>query len=446
MPKTRINCPNCRQPIIADIEQLFDIGQDPTAKQKFLSGMFNVAQCQSCGYQGMLATPIVYHDPEKELLLTYFPPELGLPVNEQEKMIGPLITQVTNNLPQEKRKAYLFRPQTMLTLQSMVEKVLEADGITKEMLEAQQQKLNLIQQLANTKSAEAMAELAKQEDAKIDGDFFTILSRLIEASLGGGDEASARRLGEVQQVLLRSTTFGKQVAEQTKEVEAAIRSLQSAGDKITRDELLDLILKAPNDLQLSVMVSMARPGMDYEFFTKLSSRIEQSKGEEKSRLEKLRERLLEMTQAMDQQMETRLAQARQLVDGLLQAADLRQAMAQVLPAIDEFFLKVLEEELQVARKQGDLERSAKLSQINQLIEEASAPPPEFALIQEMLEAPDEESVLKLLNEHKEEITPEFIELLTQLVSRPQSENADLNTRLQMIYTHAVRMSMQANMG
>jgi hypothetical protein len=356
--------------------------------------------------------------------LTYFPPELGLPVNEQEKMIGPLITQVTNNLPQEKRKAYLFRPQTMLTLQSMVEKVLEADGITKEMLEAQQQKLNLIQQLANAKSAEAMAELAKQEDAKIDGDFFTLLSRLIEASLGGGDEASARRLGEVQQVLLRSTTFGKQVAEQTKEVEAAIKSLQSAGDKITRDELLDLILKAPNDLQLSVMVSMARPGMDYDFFTKLSSRIEQSKGEEKSRLEKLRERLLEMTQAMDQQMETRLAQARQLVDGLLQAADLRQAMAQVLPAIDEFFLKVLEEELQVARKQGDLERSAKLSQINQLIEEASAPPPEFALIQEMLEAPDEESVLKLLNEHKEEITPEFSELLTQLVSRPQSEDAD----------------------
>jgi hypothetical protein len=407
--------------------------------------MFNVAQCQSCGYQGLLATPIVYHDPAKELLLTYYPAELNIPVNEQERMVGPMITQVTNNLPQEKRKAYLFRPQTMLTLQNMIETVLEADGITKEMLAAQQQKLNLIQQLASATSNESMEELAKQEDSKIDSDFFTILSRLIEASLSGGDEASARRLGEVQQVLLRSTTFGKQVAEQTKEVEAAVRALQAAGDKLTRDDLLDMIIKAPNDLQISVMVSMARPAMDYEFFTKLSSRIEQAKGEEKTRLEKLRENLLAMTNAMDQQVEERLTQSRQLLNGLLQAADLRQAMSQVLPAIDEFFMKVLEEELQASRKKGDLERSAKLSQINQLLEEASAPPPEFELIQEMLEAPNEESLHKLMNEHKAEITPEFLELLTQLVTRPQSDNAEMTDRLQKIYSQAVRMAMQANL-
>jgi hypothetical protein len=445
MPRTRINCPNCRQPIIADIDQLFDVGQDQTAKQKFLSGMFNVAQCQSCGYQGLLATPIVYHDPAKELLLSYFPAELNLPVNEQEKLIGPLITQVTNSLPQEKRKAYLFSPRTMLTLQSMIETVLEADGITKEMLAAQQKKLSLIQQLASAKSVEAMQEIARAEDANIDADFFTILSRLIEASLGGGDEASARRLGEVQQVLLQSTSFGKQVAEQTKEVEAAIQSLQAAGDKITRDELLDLISNAPNDLQLSVLVSMARPGMDYEFFTRLSARIEKAQGEEKERLSKLCERLLEMTNAMDQQAEVRMTQSRQLLEGLLQAADMRQAMAQVLPAIDEFFLKAVEEELQTARKMGDLERSAKLSQISQLLEEASAPPPEFALIQEMLEAPDEEGVRKLMSEHKEEITPEFVELLTQLVTRQQPQDAELSARLQMIYSQAVRMSMQANL-
>ena len=65
MPKTRINCPNCRQPVVAEIEQLFDIGADPQAKQKLLSGAVNVLQCQSCGYVGSLATPLVYHDPEK---------------------------------------------------------------------------------------------------------------------------------------------------------------------------------------------------------------------------------------------------------------------------------------------------------------------------------------------------------------------------------------------
>src|SRR5512143_538808 len=140
MSKVQMNCPRCRQPIIAEVEQLFDVGADPQAKQRFLSGGANVAQCQNCGYQGPLSTPVVYHDPSKELLLTYFPPELGLPLNEQERLMGPYITQVLNRLPPEKRKAYLLRPQSMLTMQTMIDKILEADGITKEMVEASQKR------------------------------------------------------------------------------------------------------------------------------------------------------------------------------------------------------------------------------------------------------------------------------------------------------------------
>ncbi len=50
MPQTQTSCPRCRQPVVADITQLFDMNQDPTAKQKLLSGAFNLIQCQSCGY------------------------------------------------------------------------------------------------------------------------------------------------------------------------------------------------------------------------------------------------------------------------------------------------------------------------------------------------------------------------------------------------------------
>src|SRR5687767_15273042 len=57
------------------------------------------ARCPHCGYQGRLATPVVYHDNDKELLLTFFPPELAVPLNEQEKLIGPLIKQVMDRLP-----------------------------------------------------------------------------------------------------------------------------------------------------------------------------------------------------------------------------------------------------------------------------------------------------------------------------------------------------------
>src|SRR5512137_884882 len=145
--KTQISCPRCRQPVVAQIEQLFDVTSDPGAKQRLLGGVSNYAVCRNCGYSGPLATPIVYHDNDKELLLTYFPSELGMPVNDQEKLIGPLITQVTNRLPAEKRKGYLLRPQSFLTYQSLLERILNADGITTEMIQAQQKRISIVERL-----------------------------------------------------------------------------------------------------------------------------------------------------------------------------------------------------------------------------------------------------------------------------------------------------------
>src|SRR5512143_2999616 len=141
MPQTQIACPRCRQLITAQIEQLFDVTAEPASKQRLLSGASNRANCPNCGYQGALATPMVYHDADKELLLTYFPSELGMAVNDQEKLIGPLINQVVNKLPPEKRKAYILRPQSFLTYQSLIEKILEGEGVSREMLDEQQKRL-----------------------------------------------------------------------------------------------------------------------------------------------------------------------------------------------------------------------------------------------------------------------------------------------------------------
>ena len=69
MQKSQIKCPRCQQPIIVQVEQLFDVSVDPEAKQRLLGGISNYASCQSCGYSGGLSTPIVYHDNGKELLL-----------------------------------------------------------------------------------------------------------------------------------------------------------------------------------------------------------------------------------------------------------------------------------------------------------------------------------------------------------------------------------------
>jgi hypothetical protein len=395
----------------------------------------------------MIATPLVYHDPDKGLLLTYFPPELSLPINEQERIIGPLITRVTNSLPQEKRKAYLLQPQAMLTLQTMIERILAADGITKEMIQAQQERMNLLQRLINA-SDENIAEITAIDDALFDSDFFNLLNRLIEASAVNGDQESAKRLGELQKKLLGMTTFGKQVQEQSKDVEAAIQALQSAGKSLTREKLLELFIKAPNETQLSVLVSLGRPGLDYEFFRLLSEKIERARGDGRDRLIQLRDQLLDMTRAIDKQMEERVLQSRKNLNTILQSRDIQETMVQNISLVDEFFVQVFNEEMEAARKAGDLEKISKLKQVEEVVDKASAPPPEVALIQDFLEAAgSDEELVKKLEEHKKEITPEFMDILSSLLVRTESgEDEELKSRMNKVFSAALRVTMTENLG
>ena len=445
MPKTRINCPNCRQPIVAEINQLFDVGVNPQAKQLLLTGAFNIVQCPLCGYQGNASSPIVYHDPEKELLLSFFPPELGLPLNEQERIIGPLINQVVNNLPQEKRKGYLFRPQTMLTMQHLVERILEADGITREMIQEQQKRLQLIQRLVDT-SEDVLAEVAKNEDTLIDADFFNLLNRLAEVAMMGGDRDSATKLSDLQKKLLTLTTFGRQIQDQSKEVEAAVQTLRDTGKELTREKLIDLLLEAPTETRLSVLVSLTRSGLDYSFFQMLSERIDQEKGEAQKKLISLREKVLDLTRQIDQEMANRTAKAGELLEAVLKADDIGEAARQNLGAMDDFFLHRLDDAMEDARKRGDLDRISRLQKIVDVIQEASAPPKEMALIEELLNITDEKELLASLEAHRSELTSEFIDALSSVLAQAESEgNKEFLENIQKVYSLALRTAMKANL-
>jgi hypothetical protein len=445
MAKTRINCPNCRQPITADIEQLFDVGQDPASKQRLLSGAVNIAQCPNCGYQGALATPMVYHDPQKELLLTFFPPDLNMKMEEQERMMGPLLNKVVNNLPQEQRKAYLLRPQAVLTMQGLIERVLEADGITKEMIQAQQKRLNLIQRLMG-QSEEIIEQAGREEDELIDTEFFSILSRLVESAMVSGDEDSARSLADLQRKLLATTTTGRKLEAQNKEVQDAIHDLQELGENLTREKLLDMLVNASSDVRISVLTSLARPALDYEFFQMLSERIENAKGSGRERLIQLRTQLLEMTQEIDRQIEKRVEQAKENLEQLLAAKDIVAATQRNLGAIDDAFLQVLNGEMGVARQKGDMDRIQKLGQVIQVIQEASAPPPELEIIENLLEAGDEQKRQEWLETNQEQITQEFIDALTSLVGQSQDgRDPELAEHLQEVYRSVLRFSMKAKL-
>ncbi|MBE0683732.1 MAG: hypothetical protein IH589_17645 [Anaerolineales bacterium] len=451
MPQTQIACPRCRQMIPANVEQLFDVAHEPASKQRLLSGQSNFARCQFCGYEGRLATPIVYHDNDKELLLTYFPPELGLPLNEQEKMIGPLIKQVVDRLPAEKRKGYLFSPQANLTFESMMETILGKDGITPEMIKGQQERVQFMEKLMQVTSKDVRLELIKQNEKIIDEQFFALFSRIAQNAMQSGQEPVARTMIEIQTMLLEETEYGRQLKESVGELEAAQQVLQEAGQSLTREKLLDFVLESKSDSRIRAYVSLARAGMDYVFFQNLTEKIEKAPGEEKARLEGIREKLLFFTNEADKQMEARLKQAQKFVETLLEQEDIEKATQANLDNFTQDAVEVVNQLLRQASEKNDYTRMGKLQKMVQVLQAASAPPPEVAFIEQLLQAPDEAGMEKMLTDNDAMVNQQFVDALSGLVAQMESqpdnpEAKAMGEKLTEIYRVALKRVMKKNMG
>lgn len=438
--------------ITANVEQLFDVTADPGAKQRLLGGVSNVARCPHCGYEGRLATPIVYHDADKELLLTYFPPELGMPINEQEKLVGPMINQITDRLPPEKRKAYLLKPVSNLTFESMMETILGKDGITPEMIKAQQERLNLIDRLLQASSAEVRNEIIKQNEQLFDEQFFALFSRLAQAGAGSGQEQLAKQMGEVQKQLLTETAYGRQLQESVGELEAAAKSLQEAGKELTREKLLDIVLQAPNDARRKALVSLARNGMDYVFFQNLTEKIDKSSGDEKTKLEDIRQKLLDYVNDIDKQLEERYKGAQDLVEKILAQDDVAKATHENLESFTQDAVDIVQTMLRQASEKNDYARMGKLQKMVEILQEASAPPPEVAFIEQLLDTPDAAAVEKMLTENESMVTDTFMEtfggLMAQInaqADQGNEENKKLAEKMQMVYQTALKYSMKKKM-
>ena len=455
MPQTQVSCPQCRQQIPANVEQLIDVTHDPSAKQRLLGGASNMAHCQFCGFQGRLATPIVYHDNDKELLLTFFPPELGMPLDDQEKTIGPLIKKVTERLPSEKRKAYLFKPQANLTYESMIETILEKDGITPEMIKEQKERVSVIERLIQATGPDVRSEIIKQNVSLVDDQFFALFSRLAQSAMASGQEAVGQQMVEIQNQLLEETEFGRGLKESYGELDAASKALQEAGQNLTREKLLELVIEAPNEARIRAYVSLARGGMDYTFFQNLTEKIDTSEGDEKKKLEKLRENLLEYVNEVDRQLEERFKQSQALVEKILEQDDVAKATRENLEGFTQETVDFVSQMLRQASEKNDYARMGKLQKMVEVLQEASAPPPEVAFIEQLLEAPDQVAVEKMLAENDEHVNDNFMNtisgLMAQLEAQGQSgqggqQAKELSEKLESVYKTALKFSMKKKMG
>ncbi|HET7009321.1 MAG TPA: hypothetical protein VFI11_00975, partial [Anaerolineales bacterium] len=157
----------------------------------------------------------------------------------------------------------------------------------------------------------------------------------------------------------------------------------------------------------------------YNFFQILSERIDAAPPEERPRLESLRERVLGLTQRIDQAQEARTAQAASVLRSLLQAQDLDQAIRAALPAVDDLFLGILGANLRAARERGDeamLKRLQEIeSRLRAIIQEAL--PPGLRLAQTVLGIENEDQAKAALEASAQDIDEEMLGALLSAAQR-----------------------------
>jgi hypothetical protein len=441
MPATTITCPNCRQPFQANIEQLIDVSIDPSAKARLLSGRLNVALCPYCGFSAPLATPLAYHDPDKQLLIIHVPMELNLPKEESERVIGSFTTAIQKSLPQEKRRGYLFTPKQALTRQSMTDMILEADGVTKEMIDAQRQKMKLVEEVLGT-PPDQLPALVEQHDAELDAEFFALMLAAAESGLAAGRDDVAQAVVAIRDELIRLSSFGQEALAAQERQQVLIKEvadrMNALGARATRDDVVNLVvdLAAEDDEKLQVAVGLARQAMDYQFFQILTNRIEKAKAPDvRAHLEATRKRLNELTAVIDQQNEAIIKRATDTLRGLMTADDLDGAISTRLELFDDTFLAVLQANIQAAEQARDITSAARLKMIFEKIVTAlqSSAPPAVQFINQLMTEPNLDEARKLIQTegpaYGEELLQWMDVLLEDLSAQPGNPSMERLSQL-----------------
>jgi len=415
--RTTLNCPHCGHRFSAIIEQILDVGRNPQIKARFLSGRLNMVPCPNCGQIVGVSAPLLYHDPAKELLLIHVPMELNISPLERENLIGDLTRRLTDSIPQEKRRAYLLQPRQALTLPSLIDMILEADGITQEMREAQREKLRVIEMFLQV-NPDQWERLVQEQNKHIDSEFFELLLATAENAAATGKNVMSESLLYLYEYLMEHTTVGQEmlaaVQAQQQTVQEVAERLQAMGEKMTRDDFMALVLEyAGDDERLQAVAGLMRPALDYTFFQELTRRIERASGTERERLEHLRARLAELTAAIDEQTQAVLQRAVQTLRTIASSEDVDAAVRSRLDQLDETFMAVLQANIQAAQQAGDT-RSAERFQLvldRVLAVMRDSAPPQIRLINDLVNAESDEEARQLLAEQAPAFGPELIEIM-----------------------------------
>jgi hypothetical protein len=390
------------------VHQIVDVGEQPELKQLLLAGRLNSFTCPHCRNAGALATPFFYHDADKELALLFIPMNVNVKEADQQKMIGRLTQQVMSNLPAEKRKAYLLQPQQFFNLKTMIETILQADGVTPEMLAKEEARLTFLQELVDTTDDAKLDDLIKLHDADFDLTLFQLLSSALAAAAADRQREEFDRVQHLRDRALELTTLGRKIKQQQVFIDAFTTNP-------TRETLLEQLMAAQDVEVREALLTMGRSMLDYPFFQALTAKIDAAKkegqAEEEARLTALRKEILATRDKIDAQaqalMESKVALLRELLG--TPEAELDNVIKGRLNDLDDLFFEVLTQNLQQAQ-QSDQQAFAQLQRVGDAAMRAiqNTQPPEVRFVNTLLQIEYPNQTKELLERNKQVLGPEFI--------------------------------------
>lgn len=438
--QTQVTCPQCGTPYMAEVHQIVDSKRTPQLKQQLLNGQLNMAVCPNCRFGGQMSTVLLFHDPDYEMFIVHMPPQLNMDEMQREQMIGSLTRQAMESLPPEERRAYMFQPQTILNMQTFMEKVLETEGITKEMIDRQRKQSELLATLARA-DKDVADHLIQERIGEIDEAFFSMLQSYVDTASQMNDDQQLLPLINLRAKLMTQTPVGKRIEKRQMALHALNRDAKAAGG-LSPQMLLDHLLKNLNEQDiLDGIIAAGQQAMTYDFFSLLTAAIEkQEKSGQKEtaqQLTGLRADLLELQKMMQEQSRQVIGTALEALQAVIDAPDKEAALAQHADKIDDVFMYVLQTQMAEAEKRGDKETMQALAEIQELIVQQIEQqlPPQIQFLNQLVRTESMEAQVQMLDENAHLLSPEMLSMVDQVIEQAgKSGDEQLNGRLQTIKT------------
>ncbi|MBA3945462.1 MAG: CpXC domain-containing protein [Herpetosiphonaceae bacterium] len=246
-----MECPRCHAPLEAETWITVDAEERPDLVARILDGSLHTIECPTCGQNGAVPAPLLYHDGRNERVLFAVPPDMD---EEQWREVGQtLLWSLIGALPEVQRLPYLGQVQAEQGLDGIAQ-VITAEHLTGSSEEAPGEKPPIVLAVEAILQAHTPTELQQaMQDHPIlaSPQAIAILRELAHAAFQQGEEEAGSGFSRAADLILELQALSQPQRAEDAAI-AAVPAPPSHEDPL--DELAFAVLRTQSGADLAAVV------------------------------------------------------------------------------------------------------------------------------------------------------------------------------------------------